>query len=207
MIVRILVAVWVVEGPVALALDGVEDQSRLAAELFPLAVGALAETVLALALRPHLAGLVARPEGVAGVGGLGGFGRLGRLGAAVIVVLVADWAATALHSVRPVAPLVVWVVEQLLVIFDVADLLLRDALVALVVLDTVVRVGEESIVGWTGEVDGGWVGLAGTAVAVSIAAAHVLREVAPLVHVVVQVVVLAQQVLGAALVTLPVPVT
>ena len=71
----------------------------------------------------------------------------------------------------------VWVVEELLAIPEIAGLLLRDALVALVVLDAVVFVGEEAVVGGAGEVDRGGGGLAGAAVAVAIAAAHVLGEV------------------------------
>jgi len=200
----VLAAVWIVVGPVALALDWVEDQTRLAAELFPMSLGALAEALLAIALGPHLAGVVALPEGVAGVWSVGGGGGRGGLAVAVLVVVVADRTSTAHNPLGPVTPLVSRIVEQLLAVPDVAGLFLRDALVALVVLDAVVAVGEEAVVCGAGEVDGRGVGFAGAAVAIAIAAHDVLGEVAPLVHVVVQVVLLAQQMARAALVTLPV---
>jgi len=107
----ISVAVWHVKGPIALTLDGVEDQSRLAAELSPLSSSTFTEAVLALTLRSHFAWLVACPEGITGVWGVGGGGGKGWLGAAVLVILVADGTAAAIHALRPVAPLVSWVVE------------------------------------------------------------------------------------------------
>ena len=102
-------------------------------------------------------------------------------------------------------PLVSWVVKQLLALPEVADFRFGNTLVALIVLDTIVRVREKAVGLWAGEVDGRGVRLARTAVAVPRTTAHLLGKVAPLMSIVIQVVTLAEHVAGAALVTLPIP--
>lgn len=82
--------VWRVVRPITLARVWVEDQVWLAADLLPHAAGALAETLLAISLRPHLSGLVTRPKVVTRVGCVGGGGGMGGLVRAVVVIVVTD---------------------------------------------------------------------------------------------------------------------
>lgn len=100
--------------------------------------------------------------------------------------------------------MVSWVVEQLLSCLDVACFLFWSPLVALIVLDAVVRVREDAVGLRAGEVDGRRVRLAWPSIAVPCSAADLLGEVAPLMDVIVQVVSLAEHVTGAAFIALPV---
>lgn len=129
---------------------------------------------------------------------------MGRLVGAVVIVLVTDGPGSTRHPVGPVTPLVSWVVQQLLSSPHVAGFLFWSPLVALVVLDAVVRVREDAARLGAGEVDGRRVRLARASVAVPFAAADLLGEVAPLMDVIVQVVSLAEHVTGAAFIALPV---
>jgi len=196
--------VWRVVGPIALARAWVEDQVWLAANLLPYTAGALAEALLAVPFGPHLPWLVAGPKGVARVWGTGRRGGVSGLVGTVVIVLITDRSCATRHSVWPIAPLVSWVVKQLLALPEVADFRFGNTLVALIVLDAIVRVREKAVGLWAGEVDGRGVRLARTAVAVPRTTAHLLGKVAPLMSIVIQVVTLAEHVAGAALVTLPI---
>jgi hypothetical protein len=146
--------------------------------------------------------LVASPEGVTGVGLVGGGRGWRGLSCATLVVLVADGTVAADNTVRPVTPLVLNVIKELLSIPHFAVLLLCCSLVALEVLHAVVIIREEASVCGACEVCWWWVWLAWPSVAVPGSACDLLREVAPLVLVVVQVVTLTQQVAGTTVVTL-----
>jgi len=146
--------------------------------------------------------VVAGPEGVTGVGLVGGGGGGRGLGCAALVVLVADGTLAADNTVRPVTPLVLNVIKELLSVPEFAVLLLCCPLIALEVLHAVVIIREEAIVCGACEVCWWWVWLAGSSVAVPGSACNLLREVAPLMLVVVQVVTLTQQVIGTTVVAL-----
>jgi len=174
-----------VEWPIALVETWIEDQVGLAAPFLPASGRALAKALAALSFR-HVGAVVnARAHLVALVGCSGRGGRESGLEGAVFVVHVANGSLAARHSLRPVAPFVVGVVEQLLAIFVVARLDLGNVFRALEVLDAILGVGKQSVCRWTIKVDGGSGLLARPAVTVALAAVHQLRGVAPVPYVIV----------------------
>jgi len=124
---------------------------------------------------------------------------------AVFIILVTDRSRSAVHLIGPIAPLVVWIVEQLLSSRDLAVLYLGHVLVALKVLHAVCTVRKKPVGLGTLECRMGFGLFARPSVAITTATLDQLRRVAPLVLDIIQKIFLAQHMGGTAVVTLPEP--
>jgi len=199
-----LVAFWIVVRPITLLGVVVVHEVRLTTDLLPPSAGTFAKALHAIPFRSHLARLGTRSEFIALIRCPGSCGSMSGLYVAVFVVFIADGPGPTLHTIGPVTPVVSRIPEQLLPVLEIAILSLGNVFVAVVVFHAIVRVREEAVGLGASEIDR-WLGLfAGPAVAITFAAIHLLRKVAPLVLVVVQVISLAEHVAHATVVTLPV---
>jgi len=198
-------AVWDIVGPVALVDGWVEDQVWRAADFLPTSGRALAKALSALSFLSHRALVLTRAKLVAHVWRLGGRWWPSGLVAAVGVVLVADGPGSAVHAVRPVAPLLLRVVKLLQTVAERTEVDFRNIIRALDVLHAVLVISIQAFTLGAIEVNRGQWGFAGPTVTIPLATVHQLRSVAPLPLVIVQKVHLAHHVSGATIITLPIP--